>query len=137
MFKAVTGLTPRAYAAAHRRARVSRELERAATVTRAIYDAGYNSNGRFYGESRRLLGMSPASYRTGGAGAEIRFAVGESCLGSILVARSPMGVCAILLGDDADAALGKRIGALASAFDFDGVRQLASELTALDRRDGR
>jgi AraC family transcriptional regulator of adaptative response/methylated-DNA-[protein]-cysteine methyltransferase len=103
VFKAVTGLTPRAYAAAHRRARVSRELERAATVTRAIYDAGYNSNGRFYGESRRLLGMSPASYRTGGAGAEIRFAVGESCLGSILVARSPMGVCAILLGDDADA----------------------------------
>jgi AraC family transcriptional regulator of adaptative response/methylated-DNA-[protein]-cysteine methyltransferase len=102
-FKAVTGLTPRAYAAAHRRTRVGRELARAPSVTRAIYDAGYSSNGRFYGESRRLLGMSPASYRTGGAGAEIRFAVGECFLGSILVARSPVGVCAILLGDDAGA----------------------------------
>ena len=103
VFKAVTGLTPREYAAAHRRTRVGRELARAATVTRAIYESGYNSNGRFYGESRHLLGMSPASYRRGGAGAEIRFAVGECSLGAILVARSPVGVCAILLGDDGGA----------------------------------
>jgi AraC family transcriptional regulator of adaptative response/methylated-DNA-[protein]-cysteine methyltransferase len=79
------------------------ELGRAATVTSAIYESGYNSNGRFYGESRQMLGMTPSIYRTGGAKADIRFAVGECSLGSILVARSEIGVCAILLGDDPDA----------------------------------
>jgi AraC family transcriptional regulator, regulatory protein of adaptative response / methylated-DNA-[protein]-cysteine methyltransferase len=100
IFKAKTGLTPRAYAAAHRSKRVRKELGRASTVTAAIYQSGYNSNGRFYGESRQVLGMTPTSYRSGGANEEIRFALGECSLGSILVARSERGVCAILLGDD-------------------------------------
>jgi len=103
VFKAITGLTPRAYAAAHRGERVRQELGRARTVTAAIYESGYNSNGRFYGESERVLGMTPTDYRAGGANAEIRFAIGECSLGSILVARSERGVCAILLGDDPDA----------------------------------
>jgi AraC family transcriptional regulator of adaptative response/methylated-DNA-[protein]-cysteine methyltransferase len=101
VFKAVTGLTPRAYAAAHRTRRVRRELEkRSKTVTEAIYDAGFNSGGRFYETSSQLLGMTPTDYRAGGADTEIRFAVGECSLGSVLVAQSPKGVCAILLGDD-------------------------------------
>lgn len=103
VFKAVTGLTPRAYAAAHRGERVRRELGKAPSVTAAIYDSGYGSNGRFYGESKRVLGMTPTEFRAGGANAEIRFAIGECSLGSILVARSGRGVCAILLGDDPDA----------------------------------
>ena len=103
VFKGVTGLTPRAYAAAHRGERVRRELGKAPTVTAAIYDSGYSSNGRFYGESGQMLGMTPTEYRAGGARAEIRFAVGECSLGSILVARSDRGVCAIFLGDDPDA----------------------------------
>jgi AraC family transcriptional regulator, regulatory protein of adaptative response / methylated-DNA-[protein]-cysteine methyltransferase len=103
VFKAVTGLTPRAYAAAHRGERVRRELGKASTVTAAIYESGYSSNGRFYGESEGMLGMTPTEFRAGGANAEIRFAVGECSLGSILVARSGRGVCAILLGDDPDA----------------------------------
>jgi AraC family transcriptional regulator of adaptative response/methylated-DNA-[protein]-cysteine methyltransferase len=103
VFKAVTGLTPKAYAAAHRGERVRRELGKAPTVTAAIYDSGYSSNGRFYGESEQMLGMTPTEYRAGGARAEIRFAVGECSLGSILVARSERGVCAIFLGDDPDA----------------------------------
>jgi AraC family transcriptional regulator of adaptative response/methylated-DNA-[protein]-cysteine methyltransferase len=102
VFKAVTGLTPRAYAAAHRGERVRRELEKAPTVTAAIYESGYSSNGRFYGESEQVLGMTPTEYRAGGANAEIHFAIGECSLGSILVARSERGVCAILLGDDPD-----------------------------------
>jgi O-6-methylguanine DNA methyltransferase len=69
-------------------------------VTEAIYDAGYNSSGRFYEASDQLLGMSPRSYRAGGVDTEIRFAVGECSLGSILVAQSPKGICAILIGDD-------------------------------------
>jgi AraC family transcriptional regulator, regulatory protein of adaptative response / methylated-DNA-[protein]-cysteine methyltransferase len=102
IFKASTGLTPRAYAAAHRGKRVRKELGRASTVTAAIYQSGYNSNGRFYGESQQVLGMTPTSYRSGGANEEIRFALGECSLGSILVAQSERGVCAILLGDDPD-----------------------------------
>jgi AraC family transcriptional regulator of adaptative response/methylated-DNA-[protein]-cysteine methyltransferase len=101
VFKAVTGVTPRAYAAAGRTSRVRRELEkRSKTVTEAIYDAGFNSGGRFYAASDELLGMTPTEYRAGGADTEIRFAVGECSLGSILVAQSSRGVCAILLGDD-------------------------------------
>jgi AraC family transcriptional regulator of adaptative response/methylated-DNA-[protein]-cysteine methyltransferase len=103
VFKAVTGLTPRAYAAAHRGERVRRTLGRSPSVTAAIYESGYSSNGRFYGETERMLGMTPSDYRAGGANAEIRFAVGESSLGSILVAMSERGVCAILMGDDPDA----------------------------------
>ena len=103
VFKAITGVTPRAYAAAHRGERVRRELGRAPTVTAAIYESGYSSNGRFYDETERLLGMTPTEFRTGGVNAEIRFAVGECSLGSILVASSERGVCAILLGDDPDA----------------------------------
>ena len=102
-FKAVTGVTPKAYAAAQRAKRVRRELGRQATVTDAIYAAGYNSDGRFYGEAPRLLGMTPSEFRSGGAHAEIRFAVGECSLGSILVAQSACGICAILLGDDPEA----------------------------------
>ena len=104
VFKAVTGVTPRAYAAAHRTTRVRNELEkRSKTVTEAIYDAGFNSGGRFYETSNQLLGMTPTDYRAGGAETEMRFAVGECSLGSILVAQSAKGVCAILLGDDPDA----------------------------------
>lgn len=102
VFKAVTGLTPRAYAAAHRAQRVKAGLRNAATVTEAIYAAGYNSSARFYEQSNALLGMTPARFRAGGADTAIRFAVGECSLGAILVAASARGICAILLGDDPD-----------------------------------
>jgi len=104
VFKAVTGVTPRAYAAAHRTTRVRGELAKTGkSVTEAMYDAGFSSSGRFYETSDQVLGMTPRAYRAGGVDAEIRFAVGECSLGSILVARSAKGVCAILLGDDPDA----------------------------------
>lgn len=103
VFKAVTGLTPGAYAAAHRGRRVRAALARSATVTEAIYGAGYGSSGRFYEKSNALLGMTPTSYRAGGANTQIRFAIGQCSLGAILVAASARGVCAILMGDDPDA----------------------------------
>lgn len=102
VFKAVTGVTPSDYAAAHRAGKVRDELGRSDSVTEAIYNAGFNSSGRFYEKSDEMLGMTPTDYRAGGANAEIRFAVGECSLGSILVAKSEKGVCAILLGDDPD-----------------------------------
>jgi AraC family transcriptional regulator of adaptative response/methylated-DNA-[protein]-cysteine methyltransferase len=100
LFKAVTGLTPRAYAAAHRAKRVRSELDRSGSVTEAIYGAGYKSSGRFYEKSNERLGMTPTKYRDGGTNTEIRFAIGECSLGSILVAATARGICAILLGDD-------------------------------------
>jgi AraC family transcriptional regulator of adaptative response/methylated-DNA-[protein]-cysteine methyltransferase len=100
VFKATTGLSPKAYAAAHRAQRVRGELKRAATVTQAIMDAGYNSGGRFYANSNQLLGMTPRQYRAGGADTLIHFAIGDCSLGAILVARSRKGLCAILLGDE-------------------------------------
>ena len=103
VFKRVTGVTPKAYAAALRAGKVREELGRSVTVTAAIYDAGFNSNGRFYEKSGEMLGMTPTDYRAGGANAEIRFAVGECSLGSVLVAQSGKGVCAILMGDDPQA----------------------------------
>ncbi|MFC3284538.1 bifunctional DNA-binding transcriptional regulator/O6-methylguanine-DNA methyltransferase Ada [Litchfieldella rifensis] len=102
VFKASTGVTPRAYAAACRADRVREELLRSETVTEAIYESGFNSNGRFYAASSRILGMTPTTFRARGSGAEIRFALGECSLGTILVAASDKGICAILLGDDPD-----------------------------------
>jgi AraC family transcriptional regulator, regulatory protein of adaptative response / methylated-DNA-[protein]-cysteine methyltransferase len=104
LFKAVTGVTPRAYAVAQRAKRIRDVLAQpGTTVTAAIYDAGFNSSGRFYESSKAVLGMTPTDYRAGGANTGIRFAIGECSLGSILVARSERGVCAILMGDDPDA----------------------------------
>jgi AraC family transcriptional regulator, regulatory protein of adaptative response / methylated-DNA-[protein]-cysteine methyltransferase len=103
VFKSITGLTPKAYAGAHRAQRLQRELRRSDTVTNAIYDAGYSSSGRFYEQADQVLGMTPSRYRSGGADTEIRFAVGQCSLGSILVASSPRGICAIMMGDDPQA----------------------------------
>ena len=105
LFKATTGLTPRAYAAAHRARRVREALGKGATVTQAIHAAGYGSAGRFYDTSEEVLGMPPASYRRGGRAETIRFALGECSLGSILVAATENGVCTILLGNDPAALL--------------------------------
>lgn len=102
VFKTITGLTPREYAAAHRAKKLRRELDRGGTVTEAVFEAGYNSNGRFYEKSNEMLGMTPTNYRAGGANTEIRFAIGECSLGSILVAQSERGICAIIMGDDPD-----------------------------------
>ena len=103
VFKAEIGLTPKAYASASRARRLRGELGDSATITDAIYGAGFNSNSRFYEASTTLLGMSAKEYRDGGSNAEIRFAVGQCSLGAILVAQSQRGICAILLGDDPDA----------------------------------
>lgn len=102
VFKAVTGLTPKGYASAHRSRKVREGLKGERTVTDALYDAGFNSNSRFYESANQLLGMTPGDYKAGGTNNAILFAVGQCSLGAILVAQSARGVCAILLGDDPD-----------------------------------
>lgn len=102
VFKAVAGVTPKAYALAHRRKRLRNALKGSATVTAAMYEAGFTSSSRLHAESAAALGMTPSAFRSGGANAGIRFAVAACSLGAILVAASDTGIAAILLGDDAD-----------------------------------
>lgn len=99
-FKAITGLTPAGYGVAHRTKRVRKTLGKSQSVTDAIYDAGFNSNSRFYASADEALGMTPTSFRDGGVNTVIHFAIAECSLGSILVAKSERGVCAVLMGDD-------------------------------------
>ena len=103
LFKAHTGLTPKGYANAQRAARVRSQLQQGETVTNALYEAGFNSSGRFYAVADQLLGMTPKAYREGGANTQIRFAIGHCFLGRVLVAQSERGICAILFGDNAEA----------------------------------
>jgi len=103
IFRKHTGLTPRRYALAHRASRVRQRLRTEATVTDAIYESGFSSNSRFYETVDQLLGMKPKSYRAGGVDTQIRFALALCSLGSVLVAQSVRGVCAVYLGDDPDA----------------------------------
>ena len=100
IFKAVSGITPKAYALSERRQRLEREIQRRPTVTAAIHEAGFPSSGRFYAAAPGLLGMTPKAACGGGIDTEIRFAVGQCSLGSILVAATVKGVCAIQFGDD-------------------------------------
>ncbi len=98
LFKQVAGLTPAQYATAARENRLRQGLRDQASVTEAIYDAGYNSSSRFYEKSGALLGMTPKAFRSGGSEAAIRFAIDRCQLGQVLVAQSSKGICAILLG---------------------------------------
>lgn len=100
VFKSVVGVTPKAYAAAERGRRVREQLAAGASVTAAA--AGFGSASRFYAAAPGQLGMAPAAYRAGGRGEAIRFAVGDSSLGRVLVAATDVGVCAVFLGDDAE-----------------------------------
>nr|AIA10903.1 metal binding domain of Ada [uncultured bacterium] len=100
VFKLHAGLTPNAYAAARRAARVRAALGQERSVTEALYAAGFNSSSRFYADSAAMLGMAPTRFKAGGAGEEIRFAVGACSLGAILVAATGRGICAVLMGDD-------------------------------------
>lgn len=100
LFKAETGVTPKAYADGLRNARLRSALGAGASVTAAIYDAGFNAPSRFYEKSREVLGMTPTAFRKGAPDAAIHFAIGQCSLGAILVARSATGICAILIGDE-------------------------------------
>jgi AraC family transcriptional regulator of adaptative response/methylated-DNA-[protein]-cysteine methyltransferase len=106
VFKAAVGVSPKAYAKAQRRQRLQTALgdaQEAPRVIDAIFDAGFASTAQLYRDSQAVLGMTPRQYRKGGAAQQIHFGVAECSLGPILVAATAQGICAILLGDDADA----------------------------------
>ena len=105
IFKSVTGMTPKAYDIAQRRNLMRGALQKSSSVTQAAYEAGYNSSAGFYADAEKSLGMSPKAYRSGGRGETIKFAFGKSWAGPVLVAASPKGICAILIGEDQSALL--------------------------------
>ncbi len=98
-FKRVMGITPRQYAEACRVERLKGELRKGEAVTSALYGAGYGSSSRLYERAPAQLGMTPAAYRRGGAGIHIQYTVVPCPLGSLLVAATERGICAITLGD--------------------------------------
>jgi AraC family transcriptional regulator, regulatory protein of adaptative response / methylated-DNA-[protein]-cysteine methyltransferase len=128
MFKAITGLTPKAWAVAHRAKRVRAELAQRETITDAIYAAGYGSSGRFYKQSKARLGMTPTEYRRGAPNLEIRYALGSCSLGSLLVAATERGVCAILLGEDPAALTEELAGRFKEAKLIAGDRDFAGHV---------
>jgi len=100
VFRSVTSMTPRDYADAQRASRLRAALETSASVTEAIYAAGFDSSRAFYAAADSTLGMTPRAYRAGGAGLTIVFGTGRCDLGVVLVGRTRRGICAVLLGDD-------------------------------------
>lgn len=105
LFKSMTGLTPKAYATAHKSRMMRQKLDGRMKVTDAIYEAGFGSNSRFYASASQTLGMKPLAYAKGGANTFIHFALAECALGSLLVATTEKGVCAIAMGDDPEVLL--------------------------------
>ena len=101
-FKRATGLTPKAYAKAHRgqHVRAALQLQQSSSVTDAAYLSGYEASSSFYKDAPAMLGMAPQTYRQRGRHQSIRFALAECSLGSLLVASTKQGVCCVLLGDD-------------------------------------
>lgn len=101
-FRAATGITPKAYTVARRAERLRGSLRSGLPVTESIYDAGFASVAPFYSSSNDRLGMTPSEFRHGGTDVDVLFAVGQCSLGTILVAVSARGVCAIAFGDPDD-----------------------------------
>jgi AraC family transcriptional regulator of adaptative response/methylated-DNA-[protein]-cysteine methyltransferase len=99
MFIGALGITPKAYALAHRRQRLQDALPLASRVAEAVFDAGYGSGSRVYEKPDALLGMTPAAYRRGAPGVLIRSAIARTVLGWLMVAASAKGVCMIEFGE--------------------------------------
>ena len=99
-FRRRYGVSPAEYHRARRFDQLKASLRDGAKVTDAVYDAGFGSGSRVYEHSDRLFGMTPASYRAGGAGADIRYTTTQTPLGRLLVATTTRGICSVTLGGD-------------------------------------
>jgi AraC family transcriptional regulator of adaptative response/methylated-DNA-[protein]-cysteine methyltransferase len=101
IFRRATGVTPAAYARAHRARRTATALKESRTVTEALYDAGYAGPARFYADAPDRLGMTPSAWRDGGRGATIRWTLAPTDLGRLLIAATARGICRVAFADDA------------------------------------
>jgi AraC family transcriptional regulator of adaptative response/methylated-DNA-[protein]-cysteine methyltransferase len=99
LFKRATGLSPREYQSARRMQQVKHGLRKGDDVTTALYDAGFGSPSRLYEKSSQQLGMTPGTYRRGGAGLTIQYTIVPSPLGRLLAAATSRGLCAVRFGE--------------------------------------
>ncbi len=137
-FKRVVGVTPRQYAEAQRLDRFKTQVKEGDTVTTALYDAGYGSSRRLYEHATDRFGMSPATYRRGGANMHIRYTMVDCALGKLLVAATDRGISAVYLGEDADALVRElRAEYSAAAIEPDGERLNDWIKAILEHIDGR
>ncbi len=130
-FKSVTGVTPKAYQDAVRADAVRDHLRSSKTITQAAYDAGYETTSAFYDDTQRILGMTPQTYRKHGQGETIHFALGSCSLGEVLVAMSDKGICAILLGNDAQSLLDELQERFNGATLIGGARQFETHVAQI------
>jgi len=134
LFQSITGLTPKAYASAHKAQRLRQELDANMSITDAIYAAGYGSSSRFYDTANQRLGMQASQYVHGGKQTQIYFALAQCSLGAILVASSAKGVCAIAIADSPEPllrALQDRFPAAQLIGDEPGFELLVARVIAL------
>ena len=132
-FKRLVGVTPREYAEAVRLRKVKRRLRQGEAVTAAMLDAGYGSSSRFYERAAPKLGMSPSTYRRGGAGMSIQYAIVDSPLGRLLVASTSRGVCAVAMGSsdaELERALAREYPAATIAADAGALATWTNEILA-------
>jgi AraC family transcriptional regulator of adaptative response/methylated-DNA-[protein]-cysteine methyltransferase len=132
-FKAVVGVTPKAFVQARRRERLKQALTTEGRVTDAIYEAGYGASSRFYSEAEAVLGMTPGRFRARGLGLTLAWATAACPLGRVLVAATAKGVAMIAFGDDdraLEADLDARFGAAALVRDAEGLQPLLAQVVA-------
>ena len=137
-FTRVLGVTPRQYGDTLRRERLRRHLRRGRDVTGALFEAGYGSTSRLYEGAHDHLGMTPASYRAGGAGATVVYTIAPSSLGARLVATTDRGLCKVDIGDNEptlEAALAREFHEAVRKRDDEGLASLVEAVLA--RIDGR
>jgi len=101
-FKGIVGVSPKAFCDARRIARFKQYLRAGQSISSACYEVGYGSSRALYAKTRARLGMTPAVYRRGGNRIRVSYAITDSALGSVLVAGTEQGVCAVLVGEDED-----------------------------------
>ena len=106
-FRARFGLSPAEYLAQRKLGKLKSALRDGSDVSAALYDAGYGSPSRVYEAGAAKLGMTPARYRAGGDGEEIRWSIVGTALGQAMVATTARGICMVELGNDADALVRK------------------------------
>jgi AraC family transcriptional regulator of adaptative response/methylated-DNA-[protein]-cysteine methyltransferase len=133
IFKRVMGITPKQYADACRMERLKGELRKGEAVSSALYGAGYGSSSRLYERADAQLGMTPAVYRKGGAGMAITYTVVPCPLGMVLVAATERGICAVTLGDDAEALAAHLRSEYGAATIHEDATHLSEAVTAILR----
>lgn len=136
VFKSIFGVSPKKFQQAARSERFKQLLRDGTDITEAIFESGYGSTSRVYGQTMHNIGMTPKSYRDGGAGERISWACRDTVLGPLLMAATDRGVCFAQFGDDRDALLEQLQREFPRAelehYDSDGDRQLERWIEALN-----